>query len=112
MKSNAILDANGSVIAELDEVRFDSNSNAYLGRIRFVAPPEGLKALLQELDECINNQVFVVAAELQDKVDKYNLSARLEDGTTKEICDLNVNKEGGFSFRSRPAVYPWLETKA
>ena len=67
--------------------------------------------ILTARKERVNGTLSVVALELQDMVDNYDLSVRFDDGTSKEICDLNVNPQNEVSFRSRPPVYQWLNKK-
>ena len=109
--SNAIVrlvDKAGNLVATTEV----ANHGAYFGgTIDLRATPPSVRALFDEFEEVVNDQVFTVADEIQEKLEALSIKAVFEDGTQADLYDLQVFPTAGdVSFRLVGA--PALATKS
>ncbi len=88
-----------TIIVSLRGVSFDENSNAFRGEVEQVDMAPELTALLSEFDDRVSHLSLAYVDEIQDKIDAFDLTAVLQDGSSLRIKDLYLSTDGGVSFR-------------
>ena len=59
-----------------------------------------MRALFDEFEEAVNDQIFSFADEIQAKIDSYGIRARFDDGLEAEVKDVQVfPSTGDVSFK-------------
>jgi hypothetical protein len=94
-----LLDQTGQKIGDLENIAFDSDSSAFVGRVINISLPDTLRQMLSLLEELVEGQSFTHVDEVQNQIDNAHLIAVFEDEGGKKIRDLYINRDGGISFR-------------
>lgn len=83
----------------------------YGGTIDLASTPPELRALFDEFEEAVNDQIFPYADEIQGKIDTFGIRARFGDGFETEVKDLQVfPSTGDVSFRLAGALAHTVKT--
>lgn len=102
-----IYDQNGTVILSIRDVSFEEKSNAFLGHAEQVNMTSDLRMLILEIEDRLDHLSLAYVDEIQEKIDSFNLTAVLQDGTSLKIKDLYLSSDGGVSFRrNEPTSQP------
>jgi hypothetical protein len=84
----------------------DNQGAHFGGTVDLTATPPALRALFDEFEELVNDQVFSLVDEIQQKIDSLAIRARFEDGLEADVKDLQVYPSTGavsFKLASSPA---------
>jgi hypothetical protein len=72
----------------------------YAGTADLASTPPALRALFDEFEEAVNDQMFPVADEVQAKIGSYGIRAHFEEGLEADVKDLQIfPSTGDVSFK-------------
>jgi hypothetical protein len=92
-----LIGASGNVLASAQVA--DEGAH-FGGTIDLGSTPPALRALFDEFEEAVNDQMFACADEIQVKIGFYGIRARFDDGLEAEVKDLQVfPSTGDVSFK-------------
>jgi hypothetical protein len=81
-------------------VQMANEHSHYGGTINLASTPPALRALFDEFDEAVNDQIFSWADEIQDKISSFGIKAVFDDGFEADVTDLQVfPSTGAVSFK-------------
>lgn len=99
-----LIDEAGHLLATAEVVK---DGAVFAGTIDLRSAPPELCALFAEFEECVNDQVFTLADEIQGKIAAFPIKAVFPDGAQAEVGDLQVFPTAGdvsFKLAQKPAL--------
>ena len=82
-----LLDKFSAKVATLDVTQ---DGDLYSGTIRLDSTPPELIDLFQQFEEMVENQVFSIADEIEERIEAFRLRVAFANGLGAEVADLQV----------------------
>ncbi len=93
-----LIDPNGNVVAA---AQVAGQNGLFAGRADLAFMPPRLRQVFEKYEETVNNQVFSILDEIEDRILSMGLQAVFPDGQRANIRDLQIYPStSGISFRS------------
>src|SRR5260370_30592634 len=93
-----LIDPNRNVVAT---AHVEEKHGLFAGHVDLASMPPRLRQLFLEFEEMVNNQVFSVLDEIEDKIASVGLQIVFPNGQEASLRDLQIYPStGGISFRS------------
>lgn len=99
-----LLDRAGRIIATATTAE---NNDGFAGTVDLSRTPRDLRALFEEFEEVVQEQMLSLVDDVTDRIDALQLIARFDDHSEADVRDLQVFPEtGAVSFGVEPRRAP------